>query len=105
MPALSEYSNVHNTVINIITNKGYKIWYNKKNETYYAEKNGWDFMAYSPCSLLGIISIFEHKKPQSYKEYWWKDEGALVEENLSKHSHSYISVTEKNNKDEKHYKF
>lgn len=29
-------------------------------------------MAESPCALLGIVSIFEYKKPSSYSEYWWK---------------------------------
>ncbi|GIQ57486.1 hypothetical protein Flavo103_06220 [Flavobacterium collinsii] len=39
MPALSEYSNVHTTVFNIIKNKEYRVWYNEKTETYCAEKN------------------------------------------------------------------
>lgn len=94
MPALSEYSNVHNTVFNIITNKGYSLWYDKKTETYCAEKNGWDFMADTPCSLLGIISIFEYKNPQAYQEYWWKEEGSMSEENLSKDSPNYISIVQ-----------
>lgn len=95
MPALSEYSNVHNTVFNIIINKGYKLWYNKETEMYCAEKNRWDFMADTPCSLLGIISIYEYKNPQSYQEYWWKDESSLSEKNLSTQAPSYISIVEK----------
>ncbi|SES07756.1 hypothetical protein SAMN04488559_12815 [Isobaculum melis] len=30
MPALSEYSNVHNTVFNIISEKGFRIWYDRE---------------------------------------------------------------------------
>lgn len=95
MPALSEYSNVHNTVFTIITKKGYKLWYDKITETYCAEKDGWDFMADTPCSLLGIISIFEYKNPQTYEEYWWKEESSLSEENLRDHSPNYTSVIKK----------
>ncbi|WP_323867946.1 hypothetical protein [Xenorhabdus szentirmaii] len=69
MPTLSEYSNITNTAFNILDKKGYRIWYNKKTNMYCAEKEGWDFMADSLCALLGIVSIYEFKKPNEYKEY------------------------------------
>lgn len=95
MPALSEYSKVHKTVYNIITKKGYNLWYDEEREAYCAEKNGWDFMAVTPCSLLGIILIYEYKNPKSYQEYWWRDEDSLSEKNLSTQAPSYTSVVEK----------
>lgn len=29
-------------------------------------------VADSPISLLGLVAIYEHKKPQTYAEYWWR---------------------------------
>lgn len=74
MPALSEFSNVASTAIAILVKKGYQVWFMKETETYCAERDGWDFMADSPCALLGVVSIYEFKKPDKYEEYWWREE-------------------------------
>lgn len=92
MPALSEYSSVTNTAFNILDKKGYNIWYNNKLDVYCAEKDGWDFMADSPCGLLGVISIYEFKKPEKYQEYWWRDEDKDLLETLSDTLPEYTSV-------------
>ncbi|MDE9564476.1 hypothetical protein KKI93_10445 [Xenorhabdus bovienii] len=92
MPSLSEYSNVSNTAFNILDKKGYNIWYDNKIDMYCAEKDGWDFMADSPCGLLGIISIYEFKRPEEYKEYWWLDEEKDLLNNLSNKSPVYKSI-------------
>ncbi|MDE1476617.1 hypothetical protein [Xenorhabdus bovienii] len=92
MPALSEYSSVTNTAFNILDKKGYNIWYNNKLDMYCAEKDGWDFMADSPCGLLGVISIYEFKKPEKYQEYWWRDEDKDLLETLSDIPPEYTSV-------------
>ncbi|MBD2794407.1 hypothetical protein ID852_15690 [Xenorhabdus sp. 42] len=92
MPALSEYSSVTNTAFNILDKKGYNIWYNNKLDMYCAEKDGWDFMADSPCGLLGVISIYEFKKPEKYQEYWWRDEDKDLLETLSDTPPEYTSV-------------
>ncbi|WP_202123118.1 hypothetical protein, partial [Escherichia coli] len=84
MPALSEYLNVHNTVFNILVSKGYNIWFNEEMDVYCAEKNGWDFMADTPCGLLGLIAIYEYKEPTHYHEYWWKEEQQDLVRYLSK---------------------
>ncbi|WP_200753103.1 hypothetical protein ACI703_11190 [Isoptericola jiangsuensis] len=65
----------------------------EETETYCAEKDGWDFMADSPCSLLGIISIYEFKNPSRYEEYWWRDEGTSGGQ-LSSTPPRYTSVTD-----------
>ncbi len=72
MPTLSAYSNVENTSLIILQEKGFKAWYEQDSDLYYAEKNGWDFAASSITELLGLVAIFEYHKPESYKEYWWK---------------------------------
>ncbi|MDN0088686.1 hypothetical protein QVN42_15100 [Yersinia nurmii] len=92
MPALSEYSSVTNTAFNILDKKGYNVWYNNKLDMYCAEKDGWDFMADSPCGLLGVISIYEFKKPEKYQEYWWRDEDKDLLETLSDTPPEYTSV-------------
>ena len=96
MPALSEYSSVHNTVFNILTDKGYRLWYEKKQEMYYAEKDGWDFVANTPCALLGLVAIYEYKMPEHYYEYWWKDEKLDLIKSISKHAPEYESIIYKN---------
>lgn len=61
MPALSEYTNVYNTALNILDKKGFSTWYDDEIDMFCAEKDGWDFMAESPCALLGVVSIYEYK--------------------------------------------
>jgi hypothetical protein len=75
MPALSEYSNVYNTALLILQRKGFRFWYDSEAELFCAERDGWDFMAPSPVGLLGLIAIYEFKQPDSYREYWWREEG------------------------------
>ncbi|MDR5835489.1 hypothetical protein [Caballeronia sp. LZ034LL] len=96
MPALSEYSNVHDSVFNILSKKGYKVWIDPEKETYWAEKDGWDFSAFSPCALLGIVSLFEYKKPDHYKEYWWRESGDQSESTLATMPPDYVSVVRSN---------
>lgn len=96
MPTLSEYSNVSNTAFNILDKKGYQIWYDDEVDLYCAEKNGWDFMADSPCALLGLISIYEFKNPTTWGEYWWRDNEKDLLDNLSKKKPEFISVMRRN---------
>lgn len=95
MPALSEYSNVYDTALGILHEKGFQLWHDKETDTYYAEKDGWDFCADSPCALLGLISIYEHRKPTSYTEYWWRRETAPLYGSLPDRPSPYVSVTKK----------
>lgn len=97
MPSLSQYINVYNTALNILDKKGFRIWYDKKNEMVCAEKDGWDFMAESACALLGLVAIYEYKKPCSYKENWWRLEDKSLFPDTTTEKPFYIPV-EKNNK-------
>ncbi|MCY1043320.1 hypothetical protein OV208_18530 [Corallococcus sp. bb12-1] len=73
MPALTEYPNVSDTALIILKQKGFQVWYDKMAEAFCAEKDGWDFMATSPCGLLGVVAIYEHKHPEKFAEYWWRE--------------------------------
>ncbi len=92
MPALFEYTNVYGTALQIIKEKGYQIWYQEDDSTYWAEKDGWDFVSRSPCGLLGLIAIFECRKPQHYQEYWWRAEEVDLLSEVPKHPDPYESV-------------
>jgi hypothetical protein len=98
MPALSEYSNVYNTALSIIKKKGYQLWYDEEAGLYCAERDGWDFMAESPCGLLGVLSIYETKQPSDYSDYWWREEIPNISKNLPRRPEPYVSVTKRRNK-------
>jgi len=72
MPALSEYSNVDRTAFSVIRRKGFRVWYNEEETAFYAEKDGGDLRADSPCALLGLVAIYEHVKPTTFEAYWWR---------------------------------
>jgi hypothetical protein len=95
MPALSEHANVHNTMLVILKEKGYTLWYNTKIDLYFAEKDGWDFAANSPSSLLGLVAAFEYEKPSTYREYWWRKDEPELFGKLPKTPPSYVSVIRK----------
>jgi hypothetical protein len=72
MPALSYYSNVHNTALVILQRKGYRLWAEQDGDLICAEKDGWDFMADDPVQLPGVIAIYEFHHPPACSESWWK---------------------------------
>jgi hypothetical protein len=75
VPALSDYSNVYGTALQVLQDKGYQIWFDPETNMFWAERDGWDFASESPCGLLGAVAIYEHRNPPKYQEYWWrKDE-------------------------------
>lgn len=72
MPALGEYANVYDSAIAVLERKGFSVWRDESADMFCAQRSGWDFMADSPISLLGLVAIYEHKSPQTYAEYWWR---------------------------------
>jgi hypothetical protein len=72
MPALSEHVNVHGTAIAILRDKGFQVWIEDQGASYWAERDGWDFLADNPVALLGLVAIFETVAPQQCREYWWR---------------------------------
>jgi hypothetical protein len=57
---------------------GYRIWLDDETDVYCAEKNSRDFIAESPCGLLGMVVMHEHKSPDRYVEYRRKDAGEHI---------------------------
>lgn len=92
MPALGEYSNVYNTALLILQQKGFRTWYDEQTSLYGCERDGWDFLADSPTGLLGLVAIFEFKQPTVFREYWWREEGPQLYANLPKKPPDYTPV-------------
>jgi len=82
MAALADYTNVFDTALSILSQKGYQLWYDRESHVYYAEKDGWDFASESPVGLLGVIAIYEFEQPQAWSEYWWRLPPAGLYRNL-----------------------
>lgn len=95
MPSLSEYVNVYDSVLEVLRKKGFWVWMDEHTDMFCAEKDGWDFMAENPISLLGLVALFEHLGPDTYKEYWWKLEGPLDYQTLPKKPPDYIPIWKK----------
>lgn len=96
MPALSEHINVHTTALAILKRKGFRYWYNEKINVFCAEKDGWDFMADSPCALLGVISIYEFQDPKEFKEYWWRiDDPTTQYKDIPRVAPEYVHIWDK----------
>lgn len=72
MPALSYYTNVHNTALVILQRKGYRVWTQRGPDCFCAEKDGWDFWAEDPVQLLGLTAIHDFHHPSAFGEYWWR---------------------------------
>ena len=80
MSDLGSYLNVYNTALVILERKGWSLRYEKTDELWFANKDGWNLVADNPIELLGLVAIFEHHAPKKKTEYWWKiDKPNLVE--------------------------
>ncbi|MEV7973955.1 hypothetical protein [Cellulomonas sp. NPDC089187] len=90
MPALSEYSNVEASAIEVLRRKGFQVWRDAQRECYGAERDGWDFLADSPTALLGLVGLFEYIGPDVHSEYWWRV--ARDDSDLPNRPHPYTSV-------------
>ena len=72
MPDLSSYPNVWNTALVILKKKGFVVWTDESESTWHAKKESWTFFGDDPINLLGLVAIFEEKKPEKKAEHWWK---------------------------------
>lgn len=84
MPALGEYSNVYDTAVTLLRQKGFQVWSDDSTELYFAERDGWDFASESPVGLLGLVAIFEAVQPAKYREYWWRLDASGEAQSLPK---------------------
>lgn len=72
MPSLSEHVNVYDAAVTVLLSRGFQVWVRDDGETFWAEKDGWDFVADSPVSLLGLVAMMDHIKPVAAIDYWWR---------------------------------
>lgn len=80
---LGATGNVINTCLLIIKEKGYSLSVEGEldtegglaSELWIAEKDGFKFMADNGIELLGLIAIYDFKKPKEDTPYWWKIDG------------------------------
>lgn len=98
MPALSYYSNVHNTALVILQRKGYRVWTEQDRDLICAEKDGWDFMADDAVQLLGLISIYEAQQPSAFREYWWKIDEPWLSDSIAASPPDFIPVWKQKSK-------
>jgi hypothetical protein len=92
VPALSEYPNVYNSVLEVIRAKGFEVWRDVDSGLVYGQKDGWDFAADSPVGLLGLIALWEARSPDEYSEYWWRQEGETTFLSLPTQPPTYTPV-------------
>lgn len=93
MPSLGDHLNVYDTVVATLRRKGYQVWYDARADLYYAELNGWDFASKTPVGLVGLVALFEDRRPSEYREYWWKaPEVGLIESLPPEPERDYVPV-------------
>jgi len=92
MATLSSHANMYNTCLRILRHEGYRLWVQPRPDKngavmprsliWWAEKAGYEFSANNPIELLGLVSIYEHKRPTDYHRYWWQVEGPDIWDEL-----------------------
>ncbi|RNF85464.1 hypothetical protein EER27_04295 [Lysobacter psychrotolerans] len=92
MPALCDYTNVYNTALAVLKEKGYQLWYNPASEMFGAERDGWDFLADTPSALLGMVAIYESSTPGQYSDYWWRKDAEQLYGRLPVEPRAYTSA-------------
>jgi hypothetical protein len=86
MASLRSHTDVYNTCLLLLRQKGYKLWVEGDLDpdgcvsplslSWKAKKDGYDFQANNPIELLGLISLYELKAPsRPSKPQWWKIDG------------------------------
>lgn len=92
MPALSAAANVPNTALVILQRKGFCVWTDDAEKWWFAERDGWDFMADDPIQLLGLVAIFEFQQPTEFREYWWRHREPWLVDSVPKTAPDYTPV-------------
>jgi hypothetical protein len=86
MAALVGSGNVYNTCLRIMRSRGYSLTFESTENDFFqwwAEKNGYDFVANNPIELLGLVSIYEYHQPDGPPtDYWWSVDGSNIYDEL-----------------------
>lgn len=72
MSQLSSYPNVFNTCLVLLRREGFNLAYDKAQDSWRAEKDGFSFRGDNPIELLGLTAIYQKLQPREQKEYWWQ---------------------------------
>lgn len=75
MPTLGEFVDVYGPALDLLEKKGFQFWFDEKADLFFAERDGLDFAAENPISLLGLMAIFEAEAPLQFHECWWRRKG------------------------------
>jgi hypothetical protein len=92
VPTISEFPNVYDSALDLLEKKGFQLWFDEKSDLFFAERNGWDFAAENPISLLGLVAIFEAEEPSQFHECWWRRKGIEPRAQLPKVPVPYDSI-------------
>jgi hypothetical protein len=92
MASLSSHTNVYNTCLRILRQRGYRLWVEGELDhnvmypndlAWMAEKNGKTFQADNPIELLGLAAIYEYVNPVGETQPdWWTVPGANIKDEL-----------------------
>ena len=66
--------------MNLLKAKGFRLWLRPDHEDadllaclWCGEKDGYELWADNPIELLGLVALYESKKPTGKpKDYWWR---------------------------------
>lgn len=75
MASLAAHINVWETCLQQLQRKGYTLRIDlgedERSSCWYAERDGFDFVADNPIELLGLTAVYEDVKPEQCQPYWW----------------------------------
>ena len=92
MATITDVGNVNESILAILLEKGFQVWSDNHYDSYWAEKDGWDFNVDSLPSLLGLVSVYEYMTPREYEAYWWKNIKQVSMESIPLINKEYVPV-------------
>ena len=45
--------------LGMLVKRKYQVWFDDETDLFYAKKDSWEFVADSPLSLLGLVTVYE----------------------------------------------
>jgi hypothetical protein len=113
MADLYAHTNVENTSLRILREKGYALrhYYDldkaemiiPDSQLWEAEKNGCNLLAHTPMELLGLAYIYEyHGEPpgDQLEPYWWVVHGEDIHDELRETAQPFGNVVDQDGTDE-----
>jgi hypothetical protein len=85
--SLYSHANVYNTCLRILRSRGFAPRVEGEltadgcyptSAQWFAEKEGFSFIADNPVELLGLVAIYDHVHPEDDRPYWWAVDGSDI---------------------------